>query len=149
MPRGAKPGGNPGAGRPKGAIGKRTALFQKIANLNEDFDDWKGLGEAAKGQLPCGTCHATGKTPYLKEDGTMGERVCQSCGGTLLERVTTKERLFAMAERMKYKQPQLRAVEHSGSVASVDFNAMTPEQLAAMEQADELFRKAGVLKPKP
>lgn len=70
----------------------------------------------ASGEVPCGTCHASGKTRYrIPGTDKVGERLCESCYGTLLEKVTPQLRGQMYAELAQYVAPKRKAIEHSAA----------------------------------
>ena len=68
-------------------------------------------------KLECGVCRGKGKTKFQAKSSIddAGERICQSCWGSKLERIDPDARLAAAKELMKYVAPQLKAIEHSGA----------------------------------
>src|SRR3954464_9148586 len=83
--RGAKPGERRG-GRQKGTVNKQTAnVMEILSRLN--CDPIEGMAKIASGEIRCGTCHGKGKTKY-KVEGKINESVCESCYGSLMEKIT-------------------------------------------------------------
>lgn len=110
MPAGSKPGERRG-GRPPGAPNKSTIDIQaKLAAVG--CDPILGMALIASGEVPCGTCHGKGKTKY-KSEGIIRERVCESCYGTLKEKITPDLRGKMYAELAQYVAPKRKAIEHS------------------------------------
>lgn len=134
-----RPKGTPRTGgRKPGTPNRRTLLFsQAMEELG--CDQRAVLAAIANGELPCGTCHGSGKTKFQSGNEDGSERKCQSCWGSGKEKITTGDRLKAAAELMKYEYPQRKAIEHTGAVASLDFNALTPEERAKLEKAEAVL----------
>src|SRR5690242_1795873 len=129
----AKGGHRPGAGRPKGSISSATKEIQeKLKRLG--CDPFKGMATIADNKLPCGVCRGKGKTPYKLADGShakdcaitearlvkgklkctcngVGERVCESCYGTLFEACSPELRGKMHAELAQYVAPKRKAIE--------------------------------------
>ena len=106
----------PGSGRKKGTPDKASATATQILE-RLGCDPISGMVMIASGEVPCGTCHGKGKTKVKASDGTFFDRTCESCYGSLLEKVTPDLRGKMYAELAKYRHPQLKAVELSGGLA--------------------------------
>ena len=114
MPAGSKPGERRG-GRKKGTPNKETRTLQeKLDSLG--CDPIEGMALIASGKVPCGVCHGEGKTRY-KVPGTnkVGERLCESCYGTLLEHISPDLRGRMYAEIAQYLLPKRKALEVTGA----------------------------------
>lgn len=112
MPRGAKPGERRG-GRSKGTPNKATATVQDtLSRLG--VDPFEGMALIASGQIPCGACHGKGKTKVKASDGTFFDRTCESCYGSLLEKVSPETRAKMYAELGQYVAPKRKAIELTG-----------------------------------
>ena len=139
MPRGARPGERRG-GRKKGSIPRKSQ--QAAAILDKfDVDPLEKLALIADRRVPCRTCidadrKPTGKTKFRLPEGKhakgctgiplhatgmcpcegVSTRTCESCFGTLWERIPVSEMSRASSALAPYRYPQLRAIEHSGSI---------------------------------
>lgn len=132
MAQGKKTGG-----RKKGSINRKTKLKQK---LTSGLPVEKGVAFAElvlDGKVPCGVCHGKGKTKFqpkrkkidgLWVDGVsdmeetsqkLGERTCQSCYGSGLERLSPGERLRAALELIEYGYAKKKAVDITNSDGSM------------------------------
>ena len=89
----------------------------------------------ASGEVPCGTCHGKGVTKVKAANGTFFDRTCESCYGSLLEKVTPDLRGKMYAELAKYRHPQLKSVEMSGTLALT--NEIEQRLLAGRKRAQE------------
>ncbi len=149
MPRGAKPGEirNP-KGKPKGTPNKKTLeVAEKLARMG--CDSIVGMATIALNNLPCGVCRSTGITRYKLEAreaciceadpkdcglclGTgfieWGERVCQSCWGTLYEACSPELRGKMYSDLAQYQHAKRKAIEHSGSIGMPDVAAVMRER---------------------
>lgn len=65
------------------------------------------------GLRPCPNCNATGWLSEATEQKS-GERTCQSCWGSKLEKISPELKHAAYKELAKYTYPQLKQIEHSG-----------------------------------
>lgn len=114
--RGSKPGERRG-GRKKG-----TPNNSEIARVK---DTLKSLGvrpgeysaRIVIGDVPCGVCHGIGATKFQPARGQqkLSKRTCESCYGSGKERLSPELRQKADAELLKYCEPQLKAIEVTGS----------------------------------
>lgn len=138
---GSKPGERRG-GRQKGSVNKSTQEAHEImARLG--CDPIANLSHIAERKVSCGTCidkdrKPTGTTKYILSAGShaancaitqakltqgllrctcegIGERTCQSCFGTLWERIPTETMLKASAELAQYKHAKRKALEVTGA----------------------------------
>ncbi len=103
-------------GRKKGTPNKSTAtLKERMDRLK--CDPFTVLARIANGELACGVCHGKGKTRYQSAEGADRtlERLCQSCYGSKLERISPAERGKAAAELAQYLEAKRKAIEHSGT----------------------------------
>lgn len=103
----------PTAGRKKGTPNRQTVTVQEtLARL--DCDPFAGMAQIALGKIPCGACAGSpGKNMVKAADGTFYPRTCESCYGTLLEKVSPETRAKMYAELARYIQPQRKAVDVS------------------------------------
>ena len=111
-------GRRPNSGPKKGAMYKNTKLARQIAD-SMGVNAIQTFCIILQRKAPCGTCidkdgKPTGKTWARAEDGKDYQRVCQSCWGTLLERVDLPTWLKAAEGLAKYTYTTLKAVEHTG-----------------------------------
>lgn len=63
--------------------------------------------------VPCANCGGTGWLGEATEQKS-GERTCQSCWGSKLEKISPELKHAAYKELAKYTYPQLKQIEHSG-----------------------------------
>jgi DnaJ-class molecular chaperone len=89
-----------------------------MARLN--CDPIEGMAKIAAGDVPCGTCHGKGKTKYqaAKGEAKLLERTCESCYGSGKEKISPELKGRMYEQLAKYKHPQLKAIEHSGEIAT-------------------------------
>lgn len=142
--------GNAGKGRVKGVPNKKTQdIAEKLARLG--CDSILGMATIAMNNLPCGVCRSTGITRYKlpePEDcncdpqpkGQLcpdclgsglkdwGERVCQSCWGTLFEACSPELRGKMYSDLAQYEHAKRKAIELSGSVGMPDLAAVLRER---------------------
>ncbi len=131
VPKGTRVGG-----RKPGTPNKATRDVQEILE-RLGVNPFAGMATIAANQLPCGVCRGKGKTAYKLADGShakdcaitearlikgklkctcngVGQRVCESCYGTLFEACSPELRGKMHAELAQYVAPKRKAVEHSG-----------------------------------
>ena len=122
-------------GRPPGSQNKiRKTIVDKLAGWR--CDPFKILRDIALGNVPCGVCRGKGHTKFQPScDGVKGggERVCQSCWGSKMEKVSPAERSKAASELAQYIAPKQRAVEISGSLSVPDLAAVLRERYSKRE----------------
>ena len=121
-----------GAGRRAGVPNKikRVPLLQKCEELG--FDPEQSIIEIAQGHLDCLKCFGRGKTFYAKNDPETGEvmiddagdkiweeRKCQSCGGTLREKLDVTDVLKARQIILDKIVPSLKQIDHSNDDGSL------------------------------
>jgi hypothetical protein len=117
-------------------------LAERLRELNCDPQQIMAL--IATNMLPCGVCRGSGKTKYIRQPGRdaqtcpqcrgvergcancaevgflpalapiVGERLCESCYGSLLEKCDPKLRGEMSSRLMEYLLPKRKAVEHTG-----------------------------------
>lgn len=122
MPAGCKPGERRG-GREKGKPNRATLeISERLARLK--CDTISGLAKIALRDVPCGVCFGKGRTKYKLPTGEgepqrIGERVCESCFGTLKERISPETSLKAYSELAQYEHPKRKAIEHSNPDGSL------------------------------
>jgi len=110
---GRMPGGPKYGGRQKGTPNRPTKdIAEKLAKLN--CDPITGLALIAMNKLPCAVCRGKGKTKAKLENGTVSERQCQSCWGSLMESVSPETILKAYTELAGYIHSKRKAIEYSG-----------------------------------
>ena len=122
MAKGIKTGG-----RKVGSLNKvNRSVKERCENLGVDV--FEVLILTAGNRIECGVCRGTGKSKFqpkrskifLGDEGPMveqpdgKERVCQSCWGSKLERISPKERAWAAAEVAQYIEAKRKAIEHTG-----------------------------------
>ena len=129
--------GHPKAGgRTKGTPNKRTEAIQEMLD-RVGCSPLEGLAAISMRRVPCGTCiddkrEPTGFTRVklpagdhaaecAKNEGKrcscggFTKRECQSCGGTLWEKIDVQTKLKADAELAQYVAPKRKAIEHSAA----------------------------------
>lgn len=124
-----KVGGNVAGVPAKKKEGRRSAS-QILAD--ENWDPIMGNIRIARGDVPCGVCHGAGVTQFQPktktfrgDDGTVThyrevegpdgkERVCQSCWGSKLERISPELKFKSNDMLAKYCHPTLKQMEISG-----------------------------------
>jgi hypothetical protein len=108
-------GNTHGAGRRKGVPNRKPQRLSEIAD-RLGYTIGEALVMAAANKMPCGTCNGTGKTRFqpAKGEENSSSRVCQSCWGSKMERISAKERAWADAEACSMIYPRLKAVELTG-----------------------------------
>lgn len=112
MPRGSQPGERRG-GRKAGTPNKKTEELEAILRrLNCSPEERLAL--IANGTLPCCVCFGKGRTHYLGKNGKMEMRKCESCRGTLREKISPSLIKEAAAELLSYLRPKRKAIEHTG-----------------------------------
>src|SRR5271163_5193892 len=111
----------PKSGRKKGVPNKPVKLLrQQLEEMGCTPEI--ALGHIVTGNVPCGTCFGKGSTKYLRQngkpvvqedgstivgDGKLHERLCESCYGSLRERITPHQIIEAAGILLKYLRPQL------------------------------------------
>lgn len=129
------------SGRKKGTPNKKTVELQELLD-QMGCDPRRTMALIALNELPCGVCRGTGRTKYKLPAGQhatdcfeqgnkvaakhwpqgnrkcgcegLGERVCESCYGTLYEHCNPELRHKSAAELLQYQLPKRKAIEHSG-----------------------------------
>lgn len=102
-------------GRKPGSLNKRNGTIrERLIALNCDIIEYLAL--TVKNEVPCGVCRGTGKTKFQPAGSTRfsGERTCQSCWGSKLERLKPSERREAASDLLQYTETKLKAIEHQG-----------------------------------
>lgn len=75
---------------------------------------FEGMARIAAGDVPCGTCHGVGKTPFrIPDSDKLGQRTCESCYGTMKDKVTPQLRGQMYSELAQYIGSKRKAVELS------------------------------------
>ncbi len=96
-----------------------------------DCDPITIMARIALNEIECSTCRGKLHTKYVLPDGQhtkacpgtsvdcnchgIGERICQSCFGTGMEKVPPQLRYQAASELAKYKHPQFKQIENRES----------------------------------
>lgn len=75
---------DPGSGRKKGTPNKRTLEVQELIDRTGCTDPLANL--------KCNVCRGKLKTKYKRDDGRLGERICESCYGSGYEIVSPELR---------------------------------------------------------
>ena len=117
---------NSGAGRPKGlpkSGGRKkgtpnrptASLRDRLIGLNCDYVAC--LANIVNNTVPCAVCRGKGTTNFQPASPVRfsGERTCQSCWGSKMERINPEQRLRASATLMEYCEPKRKAIEISGA----------------------------------
>lgn len=103
-------------GRQKGTPNKSTlGIIEKLAAWK--CDPFKTLQMMADNTMPCSVCRGSGMTKFQPGAGSerfSGQRTCQSCWGSKMERISPKERGWAAGELAQYVAAKRKAVEVSG-----------------------------------
>jgi len=101
-----------GSGMPKGRVtAAKQTVRDRLEQLGCDLVEYLSLTVVNK--VPCGVCRGTGKTKFQSGAEQPGERTCQSCWGSKLERLKPSERADAAGLLMKYCYPAMQAIEVS------------------------------------
>lgn len=113
QPGRAKTGGRVAGDSSKGRC---AAACARLGIKAEDV-----LAQMAAGSMPCSACMGasgkpTGKTKYKSPEGTILERTCESCYGTLREHVPPKDRGWAAAQLLLRIEPPPKPIELSGAL---------------------------------
>jgi len=143
-------------GRVKGSISKSTRDVQeKLERLG--CDPFEGMAIIADNRLPCGVCRGKGKTAYKLSDGAhakdcaitearlikgklkctcngVGERVCESCYGTLFEACSPELRGKMHAELAQYVAPKRKAIEISGHLSTSTADSILASRAKRMKE---------------
>lgn len=127
---GANGGARPGAGRPKGALNKRTVeVANKLAALK--CDPIEAIAKLALGDVPCTACKdgqvtlsAWYRLQDMKVPDSVAKRVsegdndilgelkpCPVCDASGKEYIPTKMKFDANSELMQYVVPKLKSTE--------------------------------------
>jgi len=102
----------PNAGRKKGTPNKATWDVQAAAE-KYGCNPFEFLAQAVNGDLPYNVCRGVGKTKYMDKKGRLLMRTCESCYGTLREKLSPDTRVRAASELAAYIAPKRKAIEHS------------------------------------
>lgn len=116
----AKGGKREGAGRKKGVLNRDTATVkQRLALMGCDYIGY--LARVVMNSVPCRVCRGTGKTKFQPagSERFQGERTCQSCWGSKLERIDPQLAVAAATKLMERCEPQLKAMEISNPDGSM------------------------------
>lgn len=125
VPKGTRVGG-----RKKGVPNKHTRDLQELLD-KMGHDPKEAMILIAKGDMPCNTCRGKGKTKY-KISGTdrIADRLCESCFGSLMEKLSPALIYNANAELLNYLLPKRKAIEHTGPEGSpIEVNVSYREQI--------------------
>jgi hypothetical protein len=125
---GPKPGSPkaPGSGRKKGTPNHNSlSVKQRCAELGCDVVSY--LVSVVNNQVPCRVCRGVGKTKFQPKNLIEAtpdeidalvkgkERTCQSCWGSKVERISPELAMQAASKLLDKSEPQLKAMEISGS----------------------------------
>ena len=119
-------------GRKKGSINVASRTVQETLD-RLGVNPFEGMAQIATGKIPCGACHGKGKTKVKAADGSFYDRTCESCYGSLLEKVSPETRAKMYAELGRYIQPQRKAIEHTGADGAPLDNRMEVVFVKAVE----------------
>ena len=100
-------------GRKKGTPNKRTLEVQELIDRTGCTDPLEAMIQIAEGNLKCNVCRGKLKTKYKRDDGSLGERICESCYGSGYEIVSPELRGRMWAEVAQYHRPKRKAIEHT------------------------------------
>lgn len=103
-------------GRKPGSV---NAITGYLAFRPEGWSPFQVLFAGARNELPCSKCRGSGRTKYWKRQnrrdlGKLCSRVCESCYGDKLERLSPETILKAAAELAQYESPKKKAIEVTG-----------------------------------
>jgi DnaJ-class molecular chaperone len=106
--------GNP-KGRTRGAGSAATTIKEYLASIGCSPAEY--LASVVQNRVPCRVCRGAGKTKFQPagSERFQGERTCQSCWGSKLERISPELAVNAAAKLLERTEPQLKAIEVSGS----------------------------------
>jgi hypothetical protein len=112
MAKGHKTGGGSRAGKPNKST---LAIKERLAQMNCDYVAY--LANTVNNQLPCTVCRGAGKTKFQPRGGERfsGERTCQSCWGSGLEKVSPELGNKAATTLMEYCEAKRKPVDKDGS----------------------------------
>jgi DnaJ-class molecular chaperone len=128
---GSKPGERRG-GRQKGTVNKSIqTIRERLAAMNCDYIGY--LANTVNNNVPCAVCRGAGKTKFQPKGGERfsGERTCQSCWGSGLERIEPKESAKAAAELMSYCEAKRKPVDDTGNADDNHNIRVTVEYVSA------------------
>jgi hypothetical protein len=118
----------PNAGRKKGTPNSATVELNALL-YGMGCDPKQRLALVAMGELPCTVCRGSGRTKYkhIAKDGAeqILDRICESCYGTLKEKISPDLIFRASAELLQYQLPKRKAVELTGADGAPLDNRMT------------------------
>ena len=114
----AVPKGTRIGGRQKGTPNKISGTIKyRLQQLG--CDPIRFLAKVVNNDVQCGVCRGTGITAFQPQHGDEpGKRLCQSCWGSKLERLSPKERAWAAGELLQYCESKLKQVDHTSSDGS-------------------------------
>jgi len=121
-----QPKGTRIGGRKKGTPNKASrTVKERLAVLGCDVIEYMAL--TVNNNVPCGVCRGSGKTKFQPagSERFSGERTCQSCWGSKLERLTPRERLDSAKALLAHTEPMLKAIEHTGTDGGAIKHAVT------------------------
>ena len=119
-------------GRQKGTTNRIMGSVAEML-VARNCNPFEVLADIALGSLQCNVCRLAGRTPVHLKGGKVTDRQCQSCDGRGWEKLSPAERARASETLCKYLQPTLQAVQHSGSIATVDLAAIMRERYGKRE----------------
>ncbi len=114
---GSRPGERRG-GRKKGTRNRVAQSYderwKRLVAENPGSDIQELAVMILAGKVQCGTCHGKKRTSYVDKDGKRFTRICESCDGTGLEKISIADRLKVMAIIAGRVWPERKAVEVTG-----------------------------------
>jgi len=120
-----------GAGRKTGVknIDKKS-VKERLALLGCDYVGY--LSAVICNKVPCRVCRGKGKTKFqpANSERFQGERTCQSCWGSKLERISPELAVSAAVQLMARCEPQLKAIELRGEL-DITLKTMAEKIIAA------------------
>lgn len=108
------PKGQRYGGRQKGTLNKRTIDVRATCERLK-CNPFELFATVVNGDLPCSVCFGKGKSKYKDAFGNLHDRTCESCYGTLKEKISPGDRIRAATELAQYLMPKLKAIEVTGA----------------------------------
>jgi DnaJ-class molecular chaperone len=106
-----------GMKRPEGAGRKKNGNYKSRAEAacaKVGIDVFEYSAHVVANKVECGVCRGKGETPY-QANGKTHKRKCESCYGSGLERISTRDRMDAAKFLGGRIEGALVSVEHSGA----------------------------------
>lgn len=126
-PKGKPRGGRaPNAGRKKGTPNQRTQdIRERLELMGCDYVGY--LAKTVMNEVPCAVCRGAGRTKFQPHGGKRfsGERTCQSCWGSGMEKIEPKQSAWAAAELMQYCEAKRKAID----ITSSDGSLLSPSRI--------------------